>query len=107
MDRIIELVATYIVRYDDTTNNQFEVGQALNEPRCWKSLIQFSRTFVDIASLITTEVRHINGFVKEALMTLAQYPSGLTMAVMITVLEQKWRDAVRRGEHSGRSYGEC
>ena len=43
--------------------------------------------------------------VKEALMTLAQYPSGLTMAVMITVLEQKWRDAVRRGEHSGKLWG--
>ena len=42
---------------------------------------------------------------KEALVTLAQYPSGLTSSVMITILEQRWRDAVRRGEHSGKLWG--
>lgn len=42
---------------------------------------------------------------KEALVTLAQYPSGLTKSVMITVLEQRWRDSVRRGEHSGKLWG--
>ena len=33
---------------------------------------------------------------------LQQYPSGVTRAVMLTELEHRWRDAVKRGEHSGK-----
>ena len=39
---------------------------------------------------------------REAMLILGQYPAGVTRAVMLTELEHRWRDAVRRGEHSGK-----
>ena len=39
---------------------------------------------------------------RQALEVLQHYPTGVTKAVLITELEVKWRQAVRRGEHTGK-----
>ena len=36
------------------------------------------------------------------LSVLQQYPAGMTRAVLVTELELRWRNAVRRGEHAGK-----
>ena len=39
---------------------------------------------------------------EQTLRTLQQYPAGLTRPVLVTELEAKWRQSVRRGEHAGK-----
>ena len=40
--------------------------------------------------------------VKETLVILQQYPAGVTRSLILTEVEHRWRDAVKRGEHSGK-----